>query len=63
MQIVIHATDIIDGKTYISDNFTVDAGDCRTPEGAKTVMTKFLAQANDTFDRIREKQKRKSSYG
>jgi hypothetical protein len=63
MRIVIHATEIIDGKAYITENLTVDAKDCSTPEGAETVMLKVLTLADDTFKQIRARQHGKSSYG
>ncbi len=56
MRIVIHATEIIDGKTYITENYTVEAKECLTPDGAESVMGEVCKLGNDTFDRIRERQ-------
>ena len=38
MQIVMHTTEIIDGKSYVSEDYTVEAKDCLKPDGAESVM-------------------------
>ena len=58
MQVVLYATETIDGKTYTTTESTVNAKECRTPKDVESVMTAFLLFADQHFERIR-KQLRK----
>jgi hypothetical protein len=57
MQLVLHATEVINGKTYTTKNFIVDAKDCRTPRDAEDVIVRLLSLADDNFSRVRERLK------
>jgi hypothetical protein len=57
MQLVFHATEVINGRTYTTKTFTLDAEDCRTPQDAEAVMEKLRVFADDNFARIRERLK------
>jgi hypothetical protein len=57
MQLVMDATEVINGKTYVTKKFTVDAKVCRTPQDAEDVIVRFLIFADEKFGRVRKKLK------
>jgi hypothetical protein len=54
MQLILYATEIIEGKTYTTAKSTIDAKNCRAPMDAESVMTKFLLFADESFERVRK---------
>jgi hypothetical protein len=54
MRLVLHATEVIEDKTYTTKKFTVNAKNCRTPQDAESLIIRLLIFADDYFARLRE---------
>jgi hypothetical protein len=57
MQLVFHATEVINGRTYTTKTFALDAKDCRTAQDAEGVMVKLIIFADENFARVRKRLK------
>jgi hypothetical protein len=57
MQLILQASDVINGQTYLSKTFTVEADECRSPIDAEDLILQFTKLAEEGFDKIRDKMR------